>query len=114
VVDIVHVGLRVDQQNQVTDDGDDILPRQDPYVRRDVQIQFLVDTETPHISQVVTLVRKEQLFDHVARSRLVGRLRVTQLAVDIDDGLFFGVARVFLQGIVYDGEIGAVLGLLMD
>ena len=32
----------------------------------------------------------------------------------VHDGLLLGIARVFLQRVVYYGEIGAVLSLLMD
>ena len=96
VVDIVHLGFRVDELDQVLDDGDDILARQRADRRIDVQIELLVDPVTADIAQVVTLVREEELLDHVAGRSLVGRLRSTQLAIDIHHGFFFGVTRIFL------------------
>ena len=114
VVDIVHVGLGVDQLDQVFDNGDDILARQRANGRIGIQIQLLVDAVAAHVAQVVALVREEQLLDDVARRRLIGRLRSAQLPVDVNDSLLLGVAGVFLQGIVYDREVDARQALLMQ
>ena len=96
VVDIVHVGLRVDELNQVLDDGDDVLARQRADGRVDIQVQLLVDAVATYVAQIVTLVREEEFLDDVARRCLIGRLRSTQLAIDIHHGFFFGVTRIFL------------------
>ena len=114
MVDIVDVGLRVNELDQVFDDGDDVLARQRADSRIDVQIQLLVDAVTAHVAQVVAFVREEKLLDNVARRRLIGRLRSAQLPVDVDHGLLLGVAGVFLQGIVNDREIDAREILLMQ
>ena len=114
VVDIVDVGLRVDQLDQVFDDGDDVLSRQRADSGVDIQIQLLVDAVTAYVAQVVTLVREKQLLDDVACRSLIGRLRSAQLPVNIYDSLLLGVAGVFLQGIVYDREIDAREVFLMQ
>ncbi len=114
MVDIVDVGLGVDELDQVFDDGDDILARQRARFRIDVQIQFLVDAVTAHVAQVVTLVGEEQLLDHVARRSLIGRLGSAQLPVDINDSFLLGVAGVFLQGVVDDREVDARQILLVQ
>ena len=114
VVDVVDIRLRVDQRDQVADDRDHVLLGQDADFGRDIQIEFLVDSETSHVAQIVALVREEQLLDHVACRRLVGRLRVAELAIDVNDRLLLGIAGIFLQRVVYYGEIGSVLSLLMD
>ena len=107
VVDIVDIGFRVDQLDQVFDNGDDVLARQRANGRIGIQTQLLVDAETTHVAQVIAFVREEQLLDNVARRRLIGRLRSAQLPVDVNHGLLLGVARVLLQGIVDDREIDA-------
>ncbi len=114
MVDVVHVGLGVDQLDQIFDDGDDVLARQRTRLRIDVQVQLLVDAVAAHVAQVVALVREEKFLDDVARRRLIGRLRSAQLPVDVDDSLLFGVAGVFLQGIVDDREVDARLVLLVE
>ena len=114
VIDIVDVGLRVDELDQVLDDGDDVLARQRADGRVDVQTQLLVDAEAAHVAQVVALVREEELLDDVARGRLIGRLRGAQLPVDVEDGLLLGVAGVLLQGVVDDREVDAREVLLVQ
>ena len=88
--------------------------RQRADLRIGVQSQLFVDAETPHVAQIVTLVREEKLFDHVARRGLVGRLRSAQLPVDVHDGLFLRIARILLQRIVYNREIDTRLILLVQ
>ena len=107
VVDVVHLGFRVDELDQVLDDGDDVLARKRADRRIGIHAELLVDAETAHVAQVVALVREEELLDHVARRSLIGRLRSAQLPVDVHHGLLLGVARVFLQRIVYDGKVDA-------
>ena len=114
VVDVVHLGARVDELDEVLDNGDDVLARKRADFGIDLQPQLLVDTETAHVAQIVTLVREEELLDHVARRSLIGRFGSAQLPVDVDDSLLFGVARVFLQRIIYNGEIDARRILLVQ
>ena len=88
MVDIVDVGLRVDQLDQIFDDRDHILAGQHSDFVRNVEIQFFIDSETTYITQVVTFVREEEFLDDVTGSCLIGWFRVTQLAVDVNYGLF--------------------------
>ena len=96
VVNVVHVGLGVDERNEVLDNGDHVLFRQHPQLRIDVEFELLVDPETSHLAQVVPFVGEEQLVDHVPRRSLVGRLGVAQLPVYVNHRFLFGVAGVFL------------------
>ena len=114
VVDIVYVSLRVDQLDQIFDDGYHILLSQDSDCGIDIQFEFFVDTVATHIAQVVTLVREEQLLDCVACSSLIGRLRVAQLAVDIYNCLLLRVTGVFLQCVVNDRIVDTRLILLVQ
>ena len=114
MVDVVHLGARVDELDEILDNGDDVLARKRADFGIDLQPQLLVDTETAHVAQIVTLVREEELLDHVARRSLIGRFGSAQLPVDVDDSLLFGVARVFLQRIIYNGEIDARRILLVQ
>ena len=105
VVDIVDIGLRVNQLDQVLDNGDHILARQHLDLARNIQIQFLINPEPPHIPQVIPLVREEELVDHIPCRSLIRRLGVAQLAVDIHHRFLLRVTRVFLQRIVNDRVI---------
>ena len=114
VVDVVHVRFRVDQLNQILDDGYDVFARQRPHGRVDVQIQLLVDAVAAYVAQVVAFVREEKFLDYVACRRLIGRFRSAQLPVDVHDSFLFGVAGVFLQRIVNNREVDARLILLVQ
>ena len=114
VVDIIDISLRVDQLDQIFDNGYHILLGQDSDCGIDIQFEFFVDTVATHIAQVVTLVREEQLLDHVASRSLIGRLRVTQLAIDINHSLLLGVAGVLLQCVVNDRIVDTRLVLLVQ
>ena len=114
VVDVIDIGLRVDKLYQVLDDGDNIFLGQYLYIGRNREVEFLVDTVTSYFAEVVTLFREEKVGNNLAGAGIVGRFGITQLAVDIDDSLFFGVTRVFLQRIVDDGVVRKVVLFLVQ
>ncbi len=91
VVDIIHSEVAADEGNQILDDGDDVILRQHVDVGVDILTQLLVDTVTTYLAQVVTLVREEQVLYHLTCTCLVGRVCVTQLTVDVVNGLLLGV-----------------------
>ena len=96
MVNIVHIGLAVDKLNQIFNNLNNVFFGQDPDAHIDIEIQFPVDAETANFSQVVTLVREEQLVDNIASGCLVRWFCVAQLPVDVKHCLFFRVAGVFL------------------
>ena len=105
VVDIIDGGLGVDQLHKVLDNLDDVFTGQDADVGRSRKVQLLVETVASHGAQVVAFVGEEQLVDHVAGGCLIRRFAVADLAVGIVDSLLFGVALVFGEGVVDDGEV---------
>ncbi len=111
VVDIIHLGVAVDEHDEVLDNLDDILLGQYAGVLRDGHVQLAVDTVTAYLAQVITLLGEEQVLDHLARRSVIRRLGVTQLAVDIQHRLFLRLGRVFLQGVEDNREV--VLALLV-
>ena len=111
VVDIVHLGVGVDEHDEVLDDLDYVFLSQDTCVLRDGHIELAVDTVTTYLTQVITLLGEEEVLDHLTCRSIIGRLCITELAVDIEDRLFLGLSRVFLQGVEDDGEV--VLTLLI-
>ena len=59
VVDIINIGLRINQLNKIFDNLDNILFRQDLYIGRSGQIQFFIDSITSYLTQVISLFREE-------------------------------------------------------
>ena len=83
VVDIIDGCLRVNQLDQILDNLDDILLCQDTDIHARIQSQFLIDTVTAYITQVITLVGEEQVLNHLTCTCIIGRISITQLTIDI-------------------------------
>ena len=113
VVDIVNGSIGVDELDQIFNDLDDVLLGEHTHVRIDVEIQFLVDTIAAYITQVVTLVREEQVLEDLACTGIISRISVTQLLIDEAYSLDLRVALVFLQGLEDDIVLGSCLIILM-
>ena len=114
VVDIVDIGVVVDQANKVLDDFDDIFLGEHTHVHRGLKRQLLVDAETAHVTQVVALLAKEEVVDHLAGACIIGWLSVAQLPVDVVDGLLLRVARVLRQGVEDNLVVARVDVLLVN
>ena len=114
VVDIVHLGVGVDEHDEVLDDLDHVLLGQDACVIGDRHVELAVDAVTSYLAQVITLLGEEEVLDHLSRRSIIGRLGVTELTVDIEDSLFLGLSRVFLQGVEDDGEVVLALLVLVE
>ena len=102
MVDIVDRSVRVNQLNEILDNLDDIILSQHTHIRVGIQSELAVDTVAAYLAQVITLVREEQVLEHLACAGVIGRIGVTQLAIDVQHSLFLRVAGVFLQGIEDD------------
>ena len=102
VVDIVDFGLAAQQLDQIFDDGDDVFLSQDFDIFGDVEVKLAVDAVTADQTQVISLVREEQLLDDATGRLFIGRLSVTQLAINIFDSFLLGVAGVFFQSLKND------------
>ena len=105
VIDIIDLCFRVDQLDQVFYYGNDIFLGQDLLVHLDIKTQFLIHSVTSYLTQVISLVGEEQFVDDTASSFLIGRLRITQLTINVLYRFFFRVGRVLLQGIVNNGIV---------
>ena len=99
VVDIVDISLGVDKLDKILDNLDDILLRQNLNIHRSGQTQFLVDALAAHLTKVITLLREEKVCDYLACTRVIRRLCVAQLPVDILYGLLLRVRCIFLKSV---------------
>ncbi len=108
VVDIIDVGLAVDKADEVLDDLDDVLAGEHSHVVGGRQAQLLVDAETAHIAQVITLLAEEKVVDHLAGAGVIRRLGVAQLPVYVVDCLFLRVAGILGERVEDDGIVARV------
>ena len=101
------IGLRVDELDEVFDNRYDVFFREDFHVVGDVEAEFCVDTETAHFAEVIALFGEEEVGDDFARRSVVLRIGVAELTIYILNSFQLGVGRVFLEGVEYDGVVGA-------
>ena len=83
VVNIIHIGIRVNQLNEIFDNLDDIILGQDSHIHVGIQTKFLVDTIATNLAQVVALVREEEVLEHFTGAGIIGRVSITQLTIDV-------------------------------
>ncbi len=108
MIDIIDFGLGVDQFDKVFYDRNDIEFGQYLLVHFDIQFEFFIHPIPSYFAEVVPLVREEQFVDNSTCSVFVWRFGISQLTVDVLHRFFFGVGRVLLQGVVYDGIVWGV------
>ncbi|GFI51949.1 hypothetical protein IMSAGC021_00245 [Muribaculaceae bacterium] len=114
VVDIVDIGLRVDELDQIFDDGDDVFLCEHLDIHRGCEAEFLVDTVAAYFAEVIALFREEKVGDDFARACIVRRLGVAELSVNVLDSFFLGVGCIFLECVEYDGVVGGVGVFLVE
>ena len=114
MVDIVHLGFLVDEFNQIFDDRGDVLLGQHADIVGDIKVELGIDSVATHIAQIVAFFGEEELLDDAAGSLLVWRFGVAKLTVDVLTGFLGVVSCIFLEGVVDDGVVDAVLVLVFD
>ena len=113
MVDIVDDLLRVDKPDEVLDDGHDILVGQYAYLGIDVETELLIDTIAAYFTEVIALVGEEEVREDFTSVGLIGRVCITQLTIDIVEGIVLGVTGVLLQSVEDQREVKRILGLLL-
>jgi len=98
VVDVVGRALSILESNELTDDADHVLLREDLLVGVHVDVQPGVHAVTPHIAQVITVLVKEESLKGLPGRVKVGRLAPTQLLINDLKGLLLRVRGVLLEG----------------
>ena len=112
VVDVVDVGVAVHQVQQGLDDADDVVLGQGARLLS-FDAQFAVDAETSHFTQVVALLREEQLVNHTTCGLQIWWLCIPQLTVDVFHRFLFRVGAVLVERVVNDGEVALVHAFLV-
>ena len=114
MVDIVNGSIGVDELDEIFDNLDDIFLGKHADIRLGVQAQLLVDTIAAHLAQVVTLVREEQILEYFLGTGIIGRVSITQLAIDVEHGLLLRVRGVFGQSVEDDRILVTGFGILVQ
>ena len=96
MVDVVHDLLGVHEPNEVLDDRHDVLIGQDADIGVDVQAELLIDPVASYLTEVVALIGEEEVGQHLTSICLIRRVSITQLTIDVVEGIVLRVAGVFL------------------
>ena len=102
VVDIINSCIRVNQLDEIADDGDDILLCKNACLRVDVETELLVDAVATYLAEVVALVREEYVLEHLACRCVISRVSVAELTVDVKHSLLLRVRGVFSESVEND------------
>ena len=113
VVDVIHIGLGVDQLNEVFDNLDNVFTCQHPLLHSCIKPQLFIEPVTAHLTQVITLVREEQFIDHIPGSGLIRWFGVPELPVNMHHRFLLRVTGVLLQGVVNNGKVIDIGYILM-
>ena len=105
VVDVVHLCFRVNQLYEVLDNLRDVLARQHTDVDVGGKAELLINTVAAYLTQVVTLFREEEVIDDLPCAGIIGRVGITQLAIDVEHGFLLRITRVLLQRVKDDGVV---------
>ena len=114
MVDIINDGFRVDKLDKVLDDFDNIFFRKHSDIHVGGEVQLTVDSVTSYVTQVISLLREEQVVDDLTCTGIISRVSITQLTINVQDGFLLRVARVFLERIEDDGVVRLVSLFLMN
>ena len=102
MVDIINIGLAIDKTNEIFNNLDDVFLSENSHLVGCSQTKLLVDAESTHITQVITLLAEEQVVDDLACTSVIGWLGVAQLTINVVDSLLLAVTCVFVKSVEYD------------
>ena len=105
VVNIVNLCTVINQTHDVLNDSDNIIFGQNQSCHINIRFQLTIDFVTTYFTQVVTLIREEQLVDNTTSRFIIWWVSATQLTINIIHRFNFRRRRVFLQRVVYNGVI---------
>ena len=97
MVNIVNSCVRVNQLDEIADDGNDILLCKNTCLRVDIETKLLIDTVASYLAEVVTLVREEYILEHLAYRCVISRVSIAELTIDVEHCLLLRVRRVLSE-----------------
>ena len=113
MVDIVNCCTRVDQLNKIFNDLNNIFLSQDTNINVSIKIQFLIDTITTYLTQIITLIREEQVLENLTCTCVICRISITQLTIDIVNSFLLRVTWILCQSIEDNSKLVGSFLILM-
>ena len=97
VIDIVYLSFARLEMHDVANHLDDVLGRQRPLLKREIEAQLLVQFEPAYRGEIVAFGIEEEVLKQRARRLDGGRFPWAQPLVDLDHGLFLGRGLLTLE-----------------
>ena len=94
MVDIINSGIGINQLDEIFYDFNNIVFSQHTGIHVCVESQLLIDTVTSYLTEVITLIREEQVLEDFTCTGIICRICIAQLAIDVVDGFFLRVAGI--------------------
>ena len=94
MVNIVNCCIRVNKLDQIFNNCNNIFFSQNSSIHISVESQLLINTVTTYLTEVVTLVREEQVLDHLTCTCIISRICITQLTINVVNSFLLRVCRI--------------------
>jgi hypothetical protein len=107
------VRTRVDKLNKIFNDLNNIFLSQDTNINISIKIQFLIDTITTYLTQIITLIREEQVLENLTCTCVICRISITQLTIDIVNSFLLRVTWILCQSIEDNSKLVGSFLILM-
>ena len=114
MVDIINGCAGVYELYEVFNNLDNVFFCQDTSIHVYIETKFLIYTVASYFSQVITLVREEEVLEHLTCTCIISRVGIAQLPVDVEHSLLFRVAGILGKCIEDDGVLVGCLLVLMN
>src|SRR5215213_7365700 len=110
MIDVVRETASFVKLDEVADDRDEILTRENGLARRPVRRQTLIDLVTANAAAVVALRREEEPLQRLLRCFAVGGVTRTKKRVDLAEGLLLGVSWILRKCVLDQRRFSSARG----
>ena len=102
MVDIVNFCIGVGEFYQILDNLNHILLRKRLHIHIGGKTKLTVNTIAAYFTQIIALLREEEVEDYLTSRSIICRLSVAKLAIDEEHCFLLRTSRVFLESVEDD------------
>ena len=114
MVNIIDTCFRVNKLDQVLDNLNDIFLGQHTNTWVCVQTKLVVNTIATYFTEIITLLAEEEVENDFLSAGIIHGICITQLLVDVADGLLLAICSILLESVEDDAIVGRLCIFLMN